>query len=288
MPPRRPRRKRRTRRGLTIGLLVLASIAIITVDYRGASHGTISWAKRGAHDALSPVQHGVDDIVRPIGSFLAGAVHGGALEAQNAKLSHELGTLQRRVLAEQAVENAVRALDRLDHVPWVAGIPTVTAEVTALSSSDFDATVQLDKGTTAGVADGMPVVGSSGLVGQVIEVWSTGCTVRLVTDARSSVGVRFGPGGNLALAQGSGLGKPLAVNLIAPGIALRKGEVLTTSGLQDAQFPPDVPVARVAAFSSTPSAIAQTVTARPLADLAVLSNVDVLQWQAPAGGGGSQ
>ena len=264
---------------MTIGLLVVASIAIITLDYRGQAHGVISSAKRDAHDAFSPVQRGVDALARPVGSFLAGAVHGGDLEAQNAKLRREIGALQRETLITQATRNSLRTLQRLDQVPWVGSTPTVTAQVTALSTSDFAATVQLDKGTRSGVAVGMPVVGGAGLVGQVIDVWSSGCTVRLVTDVDSSVGVRFGTGGNLALVQGSGLGRNLAVNLIAPGTALHKGEVLTTSGLQNAQYPPDIPVGTVTSFSSTPSATQETVSARPLADLAVLQYVDVLQWQ---------
>ena len=96
--PRRTRRARRARRGMTIGLLVLASIAIITVDYRGQAHGVISGAKRAAHDAFAPVQRGVDEVVRPVGSFLSGAVHGGDLESQNAKLRAEIGALQRQTL----------------------------------------------------------------------------------------------------------------------------------------------------------------------------------------------
>ncbi len=265
---------------MTIGLLVLASIVIITLDYRGQAHGVISGAKRGAHDALAPVQHGVDALVRPIGSFLAGAVHGGDLQAQNAKLRREIGALQRETLVTQSTRNSLRALQRLDQLPWVGGIPTVTAQVSALSPSNFAATVQLDKGSKSGVAIGMPVVGGAGLVGQVIDVWSSGCTVRLVTDAASSVGVRFGSAGNLALVQGSGAGNSLAVNLIAPGAALHRGEILTTSGLQHAEFPADIPVAAVTSFSSTPSATQESVSARPLADLGSLQYVDVLLWQS--------
>ena len=264
---------------MTIGLLVLASIAIITLDYRGQAHGVISGAKRGAHDAFSPLQRGVDAIARPVGRFLSGAVHGGDLEAQNAKLRREIGALQRQTLITQSTRNSLRALQRLDQLPWVGATPTVTAQVTALSPSDFAATIELDKGSTSGVAVGMPVVGGAGLVGQVTLVWSSGCTVRLVTDVDSSVGVRFGSGGNLALVQGSGLGRNLAVNLIAPGTTLHKGEVLTTSGLQHAQYPQDIPVASVSSFSSTPSATQETVSARPFADLDVLQYVDVLQWQ---------
>jgi len=56
--------------------------------------------------------------------------------------------------------------------------------------------------------------------------------------------------------------------------------VFTTSGLQNAQFPPDIPVAAITSFSSTPSATQETVSARPLADLGVLQYVDVLLWQS--------
>ena len=193
--PRRTRRARRARRGMTIGLLVVASIAIITLDYRGQAHGVISGAKRAAHDAFAPLQRGVDALARPVGSFLSGAVHGGDLESQNAKLQREIGALQRQTLQTQAVRNSLRALERLNRLPWGEGIPTVIAQVTALSPSDFAATVQLDKGSSSGVAVGMPVVGGAGLVGQVIEVWSSGCTVRIITDVNSSVGVRFGSAG---------------------------------------------------------------------------------------------
>ena len=78
---------------------------------------------------------------------------------------------------------------------------------------------------------------------------------------------------------GSGFGTALPTS-VAPGTALHKGEVLTTSGLQNAQYPPDIPVASVRSFSSTPSATQESVSARPLADLALLQYVDVLQWQS--------
>ena len=278
--PLRTRRSRRTRRGLTLVVLLAVSIAVITLDYRGQAHGSISWAKRAAHDAFAPVQDAVDDVARPVGSFLAGAVHGSSLEDQNADLQREIGALRRQALAGQATRSALRELEILDNLPFAGGIPTVTARVTAFSPSDFAATIQLDRGTTSGVAVGMPVVGGAGLVGQVTETWSSGCTVRLVTDVDSSVGVRFGAHGDLALVQGAGLGKALAVNLVTPGTVLHKGEVLTTSGLQNAQFPPDIPVARVTSFSSTPSATQEAVKAAPLDNLSILQYVDVLQWQS--------
>ena len=120
---------------MTIGLLVLASIAIITLDYRGQAHGVISGAKRGAHDAFSPLQHGVDAIARPVGSFLSGAVHGGDLEAQNAKLRREIGALQRQTLITESTRNSLRALQRLDQLPWVGSCGPSSASRTAARPS---------------------------------------------------------------------------------------------------------------------------------------------------------
>ena len=55
--------------------------------------------------------------------------------------------------------------------------------------------------------------------------------------------------------------------------------MLTTSGLQGALFPPGIPVARITSFSSTPSSTQENVVAQPVADLAALQYVDVLQWE---------
>jgi rod shape-determining protein MreC len=273
---RRPRRPR-----LTIGLLVLASITIITLDYRGDAHGSISSLKSAASDAFSPVRHGVDAVTHPIGSFLAGAVNGGQLEQENEKLRAEVGQLRRQALADGATENALKSIDALNHLPWTAGIPTVAAQVIDLNSSNFAATIVLDRGTTSGVDPGMPVVGSAGLVGQVIATSSTTCTVRLITDVASEVGVRYGPtSAEVGLVQGAGAEKSLPVTLVTPGAALHKGEILTTSGLPNADYPPLLPVARITRFSSTPSSTEEAVTAVPVADLAQLNYVDVLQWQA--------
>jgi rod shape-determining protein MreC len=285
----RRRRPGRSRRSLTIVLLVLASITIITLDYRGGGSGAISALRRAAHDTFSPIQRGVDAIVRPIGSFLAGAVHYGSVEEQNAKLRAQNSRLEQQSLQGRALREKLQALEQLEHLPWANGIPEVTAEVVGLNSSNFAATIRLDVGSTNGVETGMPVSGGAGLVGQVVDVWSSGCTVRLITDPRSAVSVRFGstttPG--YALALGAGAGRAMPLNYVVPGTSLQRGELLVTSGLQNAEFPPDIPVAKVATFSSTPSSTQEFVNAQPIADIPALQYVDVLQWQptqpAPSG-----
>lgn len=278
----RRRRPGRSRRSLTIGLLVLASITIITLDYRGGGHGVISALKRVAHDTFSPVQSAVHDVVHPIGSFLAGAVHYGSLEQQNGKLQAEIARLQQEVDEGQATRQELGSLEQLEHLPWASGVPIVPAQVIALNPSDFAATIELNVGTSSGVEVGMPVSGGSGLVGRVVESYRSSCTVMLISDPQSRVSVRFGRNpSQVALANGEGPGRSISLQYVFPGVPLTKGELLTTSGLQGALFPPNLPVARITSFFSTPSSTQQTVSAQPVADLSGLQYVDVMQWEPP-------
>ena len=200
----RTRRSRRPR--LTIGLLVLASITIITLDFRGDAHGEIASLKSGASDAFSPVQRGVDAVTHPIGSFLAGAFDGGELEEENSKLRLANSRLEQQVLAGQARANTLQALEKLEHLPWTNGIATVTAQVINRSPSNFAATVELDVGTADGVDPGMPVVAGAGLIGSVLASSSTTSTVQLITDGASHIGVTFGSSSGNEAQRGRKLG----------------------------------------------------------------------------------
>lgn len=264
-------------------MLILLSITIITLDYRGDLRGTISGARRSATDAVAPLDRVVDDVLHPVGSFLAGAVNYGSLQQQNAKLRAEL---QRRDAAAGELQRLRRTADQLaalEHLPWadVSSIPTVTAEVIGTNSSNFEDTVVLDKGAGQGLAVGMPVVDGSGLVGRVVQVAGSQSTVQLVTDVRSVVSVTLGSSGSPATLDGGGIGNPLPVLYVAPTIHLRRGMELITSGQQLGIFPKGIPVARVTSFHASASATSQTVQARPIADLSDLSYVDVLQWEPP-------
>jgi len=232
-----------------------------------------------ASDAFTPVRSGVNAIVEPIGSFLAGSVHYGAVREQNQKLQAEIDQLKMQDASAADQAAALQQLTALLHLPYLANLQTVPAEVTDFGTSDFAATIDIDVGRADGIQLDMPVVGSGGLVGQVVEVSHHTATVRMVTDGQSSVGVRYGPPpGSLAVLDGAGAGKPLNADLVPTNTALTDGEVFTTSGLQGALFPPGIPVARVVASHTGATASQESVSLQPLADLAHLRYVSVVLW----------
>lgn len=275
-------KSRRARRSLTVIVLVVVSLSIISLDQNSRTHSLTSGIKSVANGVFSPLRDGVVDILSPIGNFFAGAVHYGSVQSENAKLAATIGQLRAQA-AEKAFEaNQLRQLMALENLPFLQSLPTVTAQTTDQYSSNFTATITIDQGRSDGVDVGMPVVGSGGLIGQVIQAFHHTSVVRLITDGQSKVGVTFGGAANYAaLVDGQGPGSDMTADLVPPHTPVSKGEIMYTSGLQAAAFPPGIPVATVASFHTGAGASQETITVDPAANLSQLTYVDVVLWAPP-------
>ncbi len=274
----RPKRSRRTL--TTLFLLLLLSVTVITLDATGRASFLTSGAKSVANDIYSPLRSGVNGLLDPIGRFFAGAVDYGSLQRENQKLQNQIVSLEHRHATVVAAQRQYQELQRLltiDKLPSLSALPMVVAEVTAQSVSNFAATVSIDKGRDQGVALGDPVVGPGGLVGQVVTAQHSTAIVRLLSDEKSTVGVSFGHQEEATL-EGAGANRLLQIAYVPSTAPVSRGELIQTSGLAGAAFPPGIPVAKVTSVHSVVGAADKQITARPLADLNGLTYVEVIQW----------
>ena len=270
-------RSRRSRRTLTVIVLVVLSLSLISLDLNGRTHSLTSGVKSVANNIYAPLRQGVTDIVDPIGSFFAGAFNYGSVEADNERLQKVIGQL-RAAQAERGFENEqARLLTGLQNLPFLQSLPVVTAQTIDDYTSNFTATITLDKGRADGVDVGFPVVGAGGLVGQVIQSFHHTSVVRLITDGQSKVAVIFG-GQHSGIVDGQGPANDMTADLVPPHTPLHKGELMYTSGLQAAAFPPGIPVATVQSFHTAAGASQESIAVDPAADLSQLAYVDVVQW----------
>lgn len=277
------RRARRSRRTLTTVLvLVLISLTVITLDESGRTHHLTAGVKSVASDVFSPIRSGVDAIVDPIGNVFAGAVHYDSVVKENQLLRAQIARYRQQSNESAFERRQLADLQRLaaeNDLPSLAQLPTVLAQETSASDSNFAATIDIDKGRDDGVDVGMPVVGAGGLVGQVTFAGHHTATVTLLTDGSSKVGVAFGPGNvSTGTVDGQGPGNSLSVQFVTPGTPLHRGESLYTNGLAGSEFPPGIPVASVTSAHTVSGASQESVQATPLADLGALAYVEVVQW----------
>jgi rod shape-determining protein MreC len=272
-------RTRRSRRTLTVIVLVIVSLSLISLDQNGRTHSLTSGIKSVANDVYAPLRQGVLDIISPIGNFFAGAFNYGSVQKQNQKLQAELGALRQATAQRPEADRLLRQITALEHLGYLGNTPTVLAQTTQINPSDFAGTITIDKGTADGVQLDNPVVGAGGLVGQVVQVFHHQATVRLLTDGASAVAVTFGSANNdIGTVMGQGTGKPLAVAGVSSQVTVPKRVTMFTSGLDQSAYPLGIPVAFVTSAHGVPGSTQQSVTAEPLADLDQLAYVAVVQW----------
>lgn len=268
--------RRASRSRFVLLLLVLTAGTIITLSYRSKANQVTNRIKGWASDVYKPVETGFKDAFGPVGNFFRGAFEYGSERSQNARLRAQLGTLRRQDLERADQARQLRALLALDKLPFAESLPKVTAEVINTNFSNFELTVELDRGTGAGVQVGMPVVSGEGLVGRVVRSSRAESTVLLVTDPTSNIGVR--DQGVVGVASGQGQGKTLRVDYVPPGQPVHKGDVMVTSGEQGGLFPPGIPVGDVTLAAQPPDSLQEQLALRPVVDPSQVQFVDVLRW----------
>ncbi|HUS61404.1 MAG TPA: rod shape-determining protein MreC [Acidimicrobiales bacterium] len=271
--------RRSSRSRFTLLLLVLTSVTVLTLDQRGDGARILDSVKSGARDLFAPVQAATDAALAPISDVVNGVTGYGDLRDENARLRDELDTLRGQTLKAADQERELKALLEQQGLDDAGDIAGVAARVVSTSPSSFELTIVIDRGTSDGITEGMPVVTGAGLVGRVADASKARSTVVMLTDRSFDVGVRATSSDDVAVAAGRGRGRPLTVDLFDTKTTIQKGEVIVTSGLQQSRFPPGIPVGRVIEARFTPGDLSQTVTAEPVVDLDRLTFVRVLLWR---------
>jgi rod shape-determining protein MreC len=268
--------RRTSRPRFTLGLIVLTAITLITLDYRADGGGVTGSVRDAARTVLSPIGDAVGFAVTPIGNIVGGVLDFGRVRHENARLRDELAQNRSDVIAAQDAKRQLKVLQDQFNLDDPGDVPSVAARVTGSSPSVLQFTLEIDKGSNDGIARRMPVISGGALVGRIVRVTSNRSTVRLLSDPSLSVGVVLSRTGDLGIATGDG--GDFLISLIEPTTEVRRGDSLVTSGLQQSEYPPGIPVGTVKSAKRDASGLAQTVRVKSVVNLRRLSFVRVLQW----------
>lgn len=257
---------------------MLAGVTLLVALFY-VTGGVVSGLRSAANLVVAPFSWTINTIAKPVGHMFSGTVNYSDVVAQNQKLRYELGRAQMRANETWALLRQLQEVTTQEHLAFVGALPTVMAQVTTLSPTNFAATIDISKGRDNGVLVGMPVVANGGLVGSVIATTPHGATVRLITDVNSAVGVTYGSGQTSLVISGRGVNNGLAASAVPLTTTLNPATVLYTDGLRGALYPPGLPVVRVRQVTLTPGAATFDLTLQPTADLRHMMYLDVLLWE---------
>ncbi|MBW3643132.1 MAG: rod shape-determining protein MreC [Actinobacteria bacterium] len=268
--------RRGGRSRFTLVFLLLTSATVITLDFRDDGQGLVAALRNGAADAFSPVRSVAADVLDPVGDALAGITGYGDLEDENAALRARIAELEGDVLRDEGAEEELAEALSLLELDFAGDRPRVDARVVSAPVSNFEQTIELDRGSDDGVSVDMPVVTGSGLIGRTVAVSGSRSVVQLITDPVSSVGVRLSRSSEVAVAEGRGPDALLSLGFVDAATEVDVLELVVTSGLEDSIFPPGIPVGRVARAEVGAGQFQQRVEVRPVADISRLTLVSVI------------
>ena len=139
---------------------------------------------------ISPIESATEVVTNPLEQVWNGIVHYDDLEEENLALQDQVDRLIGTQAAAEAAVIEGKELQALYSLPSLSGIDTEVARVVGSAANNLDQVIEINKGSSSGIAVGMPVVNQAGLVGKITSVTRTTARVMLVTDSRYVVSVK--------------------------------------------------------------------------------------------------
>lgn len=274
------------RRRLTLVLLVVTSLALVSLDERGS--GIIDSARSAAQDVVSPVQDLADDVINPVADWFDGLGRADEFRDENEKLRRELDAAKSEVASAKASLAELAQLKQILDLPDVADGDAVTAEVVGQGAGNFSRSLRISKGSSSGIVKGMPVVfganGKAALVGTVVRVSANESIVQRIDDGSFGVGAQLvqgsgaGPKGTVEGQRGSNLLRFSVIDDSATTVVLKKGDIAVTLGSENEPYPAGLAIGTVVRTVDSGGAVARDAALRPILDLDALTVVKVLKY----------
>jgi rod shape-determining protein MreC len=267
---------RRTR--AVLGILLLISLAMITVDYRGGDQSPLRGLRSFGEAIFGPIEGAAAAIVTPVGHALHTIVGSPDAHRRIKRLERENQRLREQLRAQQIDKSRAQQLQRLLGTAGLGGYRIVTAKVVSVGEG-VEETVTIDAGSDDGVRTDMTVIAGEGLIGRVTRVGPTTSTVMLATDAASAVGGRLEGSGEIGVVRGTGRrsGSPLTFELLDSTVEIKPGQRIVSFGSQgDRPYVPGVPIGTVIRIERTPGSLTRTAIVRPFPHFTGLDVVGVV------------
>lgn len=249
------------RAGLVTVLLVVLSLVMFTVSSHESGSGVFTSMRYGFQTITTPLRMVGAGISAPfvgLGNVYRNLT---ADEATLTDLEQQNRELQAKNVELEESSQTAQRLQQLLNLQDTYNLQSVAANVIGGSTDSWTRTITLDKGTSGGVDVGMPVFDAYGAVGQVIQVASDSCTVRLLSDENSSVSAMIQSTRAQGMVEGSADGT-LHLNLIRTDQEVNVGDVVVTSGLGGV-FPKGLPMGKVTSVNKTPGALYYDIVVEP-------------------------
>ena len=220
---------------------VVASIALMSVDHR-ASH--LESARSLLSTVLYPLQLAIHVPIRT-GEWLSEQLsRRRTILAENARLREERFVANARLEKFESLEAENRRLRGLLGSARKLDERVLVAELISVDMDPFSRRIVLNKGARDGVSPGQILIGSNGIMGQIIHAGPFTSNALLITDPSHALPVQIRRNGLRAVALGTGSLNLLKLSHVPNSADVQVNDRIVTSGLGN-RFLSGYPVGKV-------------------------------------------
>jgi len=273
------------RRRLVVGVLVVASLVLISLSFRSEESGPLGGVQSAGATALRPFAVGLERVAQPFRDAYSWADSLLTARQEARDLRTEVRDLRQRAIQSEFAlqENAYlrRLLGYLDGPRFPADFDPVAAEVVGRPAGAFTQAIVIAAGSDSRVHLNDPVVTADGLVGLVTRITPDTARVQLLTDeeaAASAIDLRTGATGIVRHARGTR--ETLVLDRVRKQDVVRVGNEIVSAGWRagalSSLYPKGIPIGRVTSVGQTDTDLFQQVQIDPYVDFGSLDAVLVL------------
>ena len=266
------------------GLLILIAailLALVTTVVSMLLGGKANPVANFVNFITTPVRNGISAVTNWAEERYSDAFELEQMKTELADLKKENAELQAKIReAEAAIQENERLYNLLELTPKGKEFTKEAAMVTARSTSNWESTLTLSKGSAQGIeVDDCVVDEYWNLVGIVAEVGENWCTVRTLIDANTEMGGQLVRTGGAAILEGDlalmGEGK-LKLTYLPENSQLMSGDLVITSG-RGGVYPSGLVAGHVEEVRTDASGMTDYAVIVPETDLDSLQQVFVIK-----------
>jgi rod shape-determining protein MreC len=254
-----------------VALIIVAAVAAL-LEINAVRNGRQSLIDEIAASVVTPIEYAVSGASRAVGGEAAALAHAGSYSAQNAALQDRVKNLEAANDALKAEQTENRELRRMLAMRDALPKPSIAADVVGYAPEAGLLEITIDRGSKDGVARDAVVVGSTGLVGHVVDAGPHEAHVLLVIDQTSAVPAYLERTRSWGIVVGTS--RHVKMKYIAQDKVVLVGDIVVTG--RGEVYPGGIPIGRVREVDKSDTALYQTAILDTQEDFSALTHVLVL------------
>ena len=265
----------------TLVLIGLVAVMVVLMSQDVSHKGAGEVATDVIFKAGTPAVRVGSSITSSIGGFFHGYVDLRGVRAENRRLAEALLRTERERDHLRDLAASTERLQSLMGLRQTFQPQGIAARIAGSGIASGGDTMLLDKGSSDGVAAGMPVIAIGGVIGRIVKTSGDLSKVQCITDPASGVAVMMQDSGFQGILFGTGKGS-CEIHYLPPYAEVSHGDLVVTSGL-DQIYPRGIQVGRIVGAAQG-QGVSRRFEVKPLVDFQRTSEVLVLRAPPPPRG----